>query len=69
MTDSGDNARARQNDSASEEGTTEQDVADESADKAAGNPPRTTSFGWLTVPKFGSSASGGGELEPGPERD
>ena len=69
MTDSGDKARARKNDSASEDGTTEQEIADESEDKATGNPPRTTSFGWLTVPKFGSSASGGGELEPGPERD
>jgi hypothetical protein len=33
------------------------------------NPPRTTSKGWMTTPKFGSSTSGGGELEPGPERD
>jgi hypothetical protein len=33
------------------------------------NPPRTTSLGWLTTPKFGSSTSGGGEIEPGPERD
>ena len=33
------------------------------------NPPRTTSQGWLTTPKFGSSTSGGGEIEPGPERD
>ena len=33
------------------------------------NPPRTTSHGWLTTPKFGSSTSGGGEIEPGPERD
>lgn len=33
------------------------------------NPPRTTSFGWLTTPKFGSAGSGGFELEPGPERD
>ena len=33
------------------------------------NPPRTTSGGWLTTPKFGSSTSGGGEIEPGPERD
>lgn len=33
------------------------------------NPPRTTSRGWFTTPKFGSSTSGGGELEPGPERD
>lgn len=33
------------------------------------NPPRTTTHGWLTTPKFGSSTSGGGEIEPGPERD
>ena len=33
------------------------------------NPPRTTTGGWLTVPKFGSAGSGGAELEPGPERD
>ena len=33
------------------------------------NPPRTTSRGWFTTPKFGSSTSGGGEIEPGPERD
>jgi len=33
------------------------------------NPPRTTSHGWMTTPKFGASTSGGGEIEPGPERD
>jgi hypothetical protein len=33
------------------------------------NPPRTTSFGWFTTPKFGSAGGGGAELEPGPERD
>lgn len=32
------------------------------------NPPRTTS-GWFTAPKFGGATSGGGEIEPGPERD
>lgn len=32
------------------------------------NPPRTTS-GKMTSPKFGSATSGGGEFEPGPERD
>lgn len=32
------------------------------------NPPRTTAGG-ITAPKFGSSGSGGAELEPGPERD
>jgi hypothetical protein len=33
------------------------------------NPPRTTSRGWFTTPKFGGATSGGGEVEPGPERD
>jgi len=32
------------------------------------NPPRTTTGGWFTAPKFGSAGSGGAELEPGPER-
>jgi len=32
------------------------------------NPPRTTT-GKMTSPKFGSATSGGGEIEPGPERD
>ncbi len=44
-------------------------TVDEVADRAAENPPRTTSLGWLTTPKFGSAGSGGAELEPGPERD
>jgi hypothetical protein len=34
----------------------------------ASNPPRTTT-GRMTSPKFGSATSGGGEIEPGPERD
>ena len=33
------------------------------------NPPRTTTGGWFTAPKFGSAGSGGAELEPGAERD
>jgi hypothetical protein len=33
------------------------------------NPPRTTTGGWFTAPKFGAAGSGGAELEPGPERD
>ena len=33
------------------------------------NPPRTTTGGWFTAPKFGSAGSGGAELEPGLERD
>ena len=37
-------------------------------DAIAPNPPRTTKWG-ITAPKFGSSGSGGAELEPGPERD
>jgi hypothetical protein len=32
------------------------------------NPSRTTK-GWLTSPKFGSATSGGGEIDPGPEKD
>lgn len=35
----------------------------------AADPPYTTSFGWLTAPKFGSAGSGGAELEPGPKRE
>ena len=42
---------------------------DKGVDAIAPNPPRTTSFGWLTAPKFGSAGSGGAEIEPGPERD
>ena len=41
---------------------------DEASDAVRPNPPRTTAGGW-TSPKFGSSGSGGAELEPGPERD
>ena len=33
------------------------------------NPPRTTTGGWFTAPKFGSAGSGGAELDQGPERD
>ena len=39
------------------------------SDAIDANPPRTTTFGWLTAPKFGSAGGGGAELEPGPERD
>ncbi|MDQ6828478.1 MAG: PRC-barrel domain-containing protein [Gemmatimonadota bacterium] len=41
----------------------------DTAASVAPNPPRTTSFGWFTAPKFGSAGGGGAELEPGPERD
>ncbi|MEO8336206.1 MAG: hypothetical protein ABI664_14600 [bacterium] len=44
-------------------------AADESADANPANPPRTTTRGWFTAPKFGSAGSGGFELEPGPEPD
>lgn len=43
--------------------------AEPAAESQNENPPRTTSRGWFTTPKFGSSTSGGGEIEPGPERD
>jgi hypothetical protein len=69
MTDSGDKAHAPAREGASDNGTPEQATSDEAENDAAVNPPRTTSFGWLTVPKFGSAGSGGAELEPGPERD
>lgn len=54
---------------ASDAAATDADSAEDGAGAIASNPPRTTSLGWLTVPKFGSASSGGGELEPGPERD
>lgn len=41
---------------------------DDDRDRDASNPPRTTT-GDMTAPKFGSATSGGGEFEPGPERD
>ena len=47
----------------------EGDAHTPTGDKPANpNPPRTTEGG-ITAPKFGSSGSGGAELEPGPERD
>ncbi len=65
------NAAAAQSDERKEasrqaDGTTSPNPEKPEAEEA--NPPRTTS-GWLTTPKFGSSTSGGGEIEPGPERD
>jgi hypothetical protein len=41
----------------------------QSQEASTPNPPRTTTGGWFTAPKFGSAGSGGAELEPGPERD
>jgi hypothetical protein len=44
-------------------------AAEEKAgDKQRPNPPYTTKHG-ITAPKFGSAGSGGGEIEPGPEKD
>ena len=48
--------------------TEEISTTDGTVRREAPNPPRTTKGG-LTAPKFGSASSGGGELEPGPERD
>jgi hypothetical protein len=73
MTDSSDKAPASEGELDNETDTTSRETPDETEatakDDASANPPRTTSFGWLTVPKFGSAGSGGAELEPGPERD
>jgi hypothetical protein len=46
----------------------ERQAGTERAREEPPNPPRTTT-GPITAPKFGSATSGGGELEPGPERD
>ena len=47
-----------------------EDPTDEIADsRSEPNPPRTTTGGWFTTPKFGSAGSGGLEIEPGPEKD
>lgn len=54
---------------ASDDVRTGRDPAVEAADAIAPNPPRTTTGGRFTAPKFGSAGSGGAELEPGPERD
>lgn len=43
--------------------------AEASPEKAPDHPPRTTTRGWFTSPKFGFATSGGGEIEPGPEED
>lgn len=46
----------------------ERQANDRELNRDEANPPRTTT-GPLTSPKFGSATSGGGEIEPGPERD
>ncbi len=56
-------------DDASKKPSKTQGAADETADTNPPNPPRTTTGGWFTAPKFGSAGSGGAEFEPGPERD
>jgi hypothetical protein len=62
-------APEKQKRSDDEKAATEVDVAEDGADAVQPSPPRTTTGGWFTAPKFGSAGSGGLELEPGPERD
>lgn len=52
-----------------EKPTTERNTTEDAPDAIKPNPPRTTTGGWFTTPKFGSAGSGGAELEPGSERD
>ena len=52
-----------------EKTTTRPDAPDDAGEALKVNPPRTTTGGWFTAPKFGSAGSGGAELEPGSERD
>ena len=50
--------------------TTAADSSEQAPDAANENgtePPRTTTWGWLTAPKFGSAGSGGAELETVPD--
>lgn len=54
---------------ADEKAIAKRNVADDPTNETKPNPPRTTTRGWFTAPKFGSAGSGGAELEPGPERD
>ena len=69
MTHSSDKKRSDKAKRTSEKATTNGEGSEKTGEAIAPNPPRTTSLGWLTTPKFGSSGSGGAELEPGPERD
>lgn len=57
------------NEDAAKEKPATSEEAEKSADAVPPNPPRTTVGGWFTAPKFGSAGGGGGEIEPGPERD
>jgi hypothetical protein len=63
--DTTDNA----NDAADEKRAADRRTGEDGSEAIAPNPPRTTTGGSFTAPKFGSAASGGLELEPGPERD
>ncbi len=44
-------------------------LPEQPADPLHPNPPFTTSHKWFTAPEFGAAGSGGGEYEPGPEKD
>ncbi len=60
---------AEKNEDAKDKTSSKPHATDNPSSEEEANPPRTTTDGWLTVPKFGSAGSGGAELEPGPERD
>jgi hypothetical protein len=62
------NDKHRQDEIRDEDDAREESERESQATNGQPNPPRTTTHGW-TSPKFGSSGSGGAELEPGPERD
>ncbi len=69
MTDLAGKQPAEKNRDAKGNASSKPHATDNPASEEEANPPRTTTDGWLTVPKFGSAGSGGAELEPGPERD
>ena len=69
MTHSSDKKRDDKAKAATRDAAANDERSDEADDAIVPNPPRTTSVGWLTTPKFGSAGGGGAELEPGPERD
>jgi hypothetical protein len=62
------NERQNQRDDSDETRIDSEDPV-ESADRDTPNPPRTTTRGGWTSPKFGSAGSGGAELEPGPRKN
>lgn len=64
-TDIGESSSERD---AERDGELERHTREREQERDEANPPRT-STGRMTSPKFGSATSGGGELEPGPERD